>query len=86
VDINVISREEDNTVKVDIMRNYKTPNERIFPAAVYLFPKGTTGVCCVAFYFSLTHVVGVLEEKFVPYVPLNQRKDIVVSDEIMDVL
>lgn len=52
VDINVISREDDGSVKVDIMRNYKTPNERIFPAAVYNFPKGTT---CTLFVDLFSH-------------------------------
>jgi 20S proteasome subunit beta 2 len=44
IDINIISREPDNSVKLQILRNYRTPNERKFPAAVYNFPKGTSGI------------------------------------------
>jgi len=44
VDINVIERGLDGTVKVDILRSYKRPNERKFPPAIYHFPKGTTAV------------------------------------------
>jgi len=49
IDINIISREADNTVKLQIERNYRTPNERKFPAAVYNFPKGTSAVLTESF-------------------------------------
>jgi len=44
VDINVIYKEDDGNVAVKVMRNYKTPNVRKFPAAVYHYDKGTTAV------------------------------------------
>jgi len=70
VDINVISKESDGNVKVDIMRNYNKPNERKFPAAVYHFPKGTTPV---------------LTEKFVP-ISKRRDIEVVGDEQEMEVM
>jgi len=56
--------------RTQTFRGYNEPNKRKHPPAIYHFPTGTTAV---------------LTERRVKLIPLEQRKDIEIKDEPMDI-